>query len=668
MKQVILRIAVIMAVVMIQSCTSFLAQYGTVWNSNPGSANVDTKQSKDIMGGIKWDIKNDTLFIYGTGKMPDFSLNEPYAPWRSSDFSVVVIKEGVTSIGDYAFAGKRLKSIVIPNSMERISIAPFDDADYNCPIKFANCKTNLFIHPNRHCFFKRITPDDVSMFDNYNNDQSMPEIVNISDLSSWCSHDFLYDHFWGFIKNPIAHNAMLLLNGEKLGDHLVIPEGVTKIGDYAFCGCKDITSVKIPNSVTTIGNNAFSDCENITTIEMPNSVTTIGNEAFSGCENITTIEIPNSVTTIGINAFLGCKKLTSADIPDSVTNIGYGAFSYCESLTSISIGKSVTKIPKELFRGSCNITKVNINNLKAFCESDFGLWDSPLVGANLYVNDEEVTNIIIPEGVTKIGEGAFNRCANLVSVKFPNSLTSIGESAFYGCKNLSSITIPNPNTAIGDDAFDKCKKLEKVSFSGKLDDVYDSFYGTAFIKKQELDKTRRSLANNAEVKIDNSDEALFLYAQGTWTGKIGYYTITITFKANKTYTATVKYRKDYNTLAEWSGKINHHRKVATGSVSGKWDIRDFAITPLDPFKYSCNATYTIDGKRMNAGDILDDWLSVVDKYFSGYTHYNCEDGSHYKVGYDKTKKKQLLVFPYYNDLELQRVSSPYQKQGAVKKH
>lgn len=79
MKQVILRIAVIMVVVMIQSCTSFLAQYGTVWNSNPGSANVDTKQSKDIMGGIKWDIKNDTLFIYGTGKMPDFSLNEPYA-------------------------------------------------------------------------------------------------------------------------------------------------------------------------------------------------------------------------------------------------------------------------------------------------------------------------------------------------------------------------------------------------------------------------------------------------------------------------------------------------------------------------------------------------------------------------------------------------------------
>ena len=397
---------------------------------------------------------------------------------------MVVIKEGVTSIGDYAFAGKRLKSIVIPNSMERISIAPFDDADYNCPIKFANCKTNLFIHPNRHCFFKRITPDDVSMFDNYNIDQSMPEIVNISDLSSWCSHDFLYDHFWGFIKNPIAHNAMLLLNGEKLGDHLVIPEGVTKIGDYAFCGCKDITSVKIPNSVTTIGNEAFSGCENITTIEMPNSVTTIGNGAFSGCENITTIEIPNSVTTIGINAFYGCKKLTSADIPDSVTNIGYGAFSHCESLTSISIGKSVTKIPKDLFRGSCNITKVNINNLKAFCESDFGWWDSPLVGANLYVNDEEVTNIIIPEGVTKIGEGAFNRCANLVSVKFPNSLTSIGESAFYGCKNLSSITIPNPNTAIGDDAFDKCKKLEKVSFSGKLDDVYDSFYGTAFIKNK----------------------------------------------------------------------------------------------------------------------------------------------------------------------------------------
>lgn len=85
---------------------------------------------------------------------------------------------------------------------------------------------------------------------------------------------------------------------------IVIKEGVTRIGDYAFAGCRNLTSVEIPNSVTSIGVRAFVECIHIPSIEIPNSVTSIEEQAFSRCDDLTSIEIPNSVTIIWISSFL----------------------------------------------------------------------------------------------------------------------------------------------------------------------------------------------------------------------------------------------------------------------------------------------------------------------------------------------------------------------------
>ena len=84
---------------------------------------------------------------------------------------------------------------------------------------------------------------------------------------------------------------------------VIIGDGVTTIGEWAFLDCSSLTSVTIPNSVTTIGKNAFSDCKALTSITIPNSVMTIGNEAFSFCSSLTSVTIPNSVRTIGAKAF-----------------------------------------------------------------------------------------------------------------------------------------------------------------------------------------------------------------------------------------------------------------------------------------------------------------------------------------------------------------------------
>ena len=165
---------------------------------------------------------------------------------------------------------------------------------------------------------------------------------------------------------------------------ITIPNTVTRIGDYAFNGCYELTGeLVIPNSVTTIGEGTFECCKGLTSVEIGNSVTTIGESAFKYCYGLRSVEIGNSVTTIGLCAFDGCYGLTSVVIPNSVTTIGDCAFDGCYGLISLTIGN----------------------------------------------------------GVTTIGYRVFARCSELTSVVIPNSMTTIRESAFEGCESLTSITI-----------------------------------------------------------------------------------------------------------------------------------------------------------------------------------------------------------------------------------
>ena len=117
---------------------------------------------------------------------------------------------------------------------------------------------------------------------------------------------------------------------------VIIGDGVTTIGDWAFSYCRALTSITIPNSVTTIGDNAFENCSSLTSITIPNSVTTIGDYAFSYCRALTSVIISNSVTTIGERTFANCYSLTSVTIPSSVTRIEDGAFSDCGNVKQIT--------------------------------------------------------------------------------------------------------------------------------------------------------------------------------------------------------------------------------------------------------------------------------------------------------------------------------------------
>ena len=314
------------------------------------------------------------------------------------DLTSITIPNSVTSIGDYAFCECRsLSSVIIPDGVTSIG-------EYT----FSGCYdlTSVTI------------PNSVTSIGNYAFD-------NCTSLASITIPNKV---------TTIGVGVFEYCNGLTSID---IPNSVTSIEDYTFAGCKNLTSIIIGNSVASIGNYAFAGCRSLTSATIPENVATIGDYAFYKCYGLTSIDIGDGVTSIGNSAFWECTSLPSVTIGNSVTTIGEWAFYNCSNLKSITIPRSVKHIGNSVFFNCYDLNKVFISDLEAWCNIQF---DGDFFSRyHLYLNNKEITNLIIPEGVTSIGNYAFAKCYRLLSITIPDGVTSIGYHAFALCSNLQNI-------------------------------------------------------------------------------------------------------------------------------------------------------------------------------------------------------------------------------------
>lgn len=270
-------------------------------------------------------------------------------------------------------------------------------------------------------------------------------------------------------------------NADAYKDNVVIPEtieynsvtyNVTAIGDNAFKSCSELTEISIPKSVTNIGTGAFDKCSILTKVTLNSNSIVSANRTYKTSlktifgDQVTNYVLGENVTSIGDRTFFECEKITSITIPNSVTSIGEGAFYGCSGLTSVTIPQGVTTIGDYAFYDCNALTKVIIDDLSSWCNISFGKYahSNPLTYAkHLYnSNNIEITELVIPEDVTTIGNYVFCNCSGLTSITIPNSVTTIGSSAFYGCESLTSITIGSSVTSIGESAFNGCTGLTSV--------------------------------------------------------------------------------------------------------------------------------------------------------------------------------------------------------------
>lgn len=411
--------------------------------------------------------------IYGEGAMYDYETHYQ-GDWSESPLTsakYVLIEDGVTTVGKNAFRGSdysqhrsNLKYICIGNSVTTIKMYSF--------YKSGNLEKVAF-------------GDNVNKIENW----AFSYSTNISEFDVSENNQY-YSSADGILLSKDKREIVKFTKPE--ATEYTIPDGVETIGVDAFGDRTNLTSIVFPNSMTRIESYAFDQCTNLENVSLPDSVTYIGDSAFAGCMKFTGINIPESLTYIGSFAFSDCTSLTTVNynavncekFSDKIYKEGYSLspnhpFDGCTELKTINIGKKVEIIPNCFLYDCDNITSIIIpNSVKKI--GDYAFMYSSVENIEIPENTTSIGEYAfaysnfesnIPDSVLFIGKGAFKECEKLVNVTIPKSITSIDEYTFYDCTNLERVIINNGVSTIGFRAFEGCSNLSSITIPDSITQI-----------------------------------------------------------------------------------------------------------------------------------------------------------------------------------------------------
>lgn len=294
-------------------------------------------------------------------------------------------------------------------------------------------------------------------------------------------------------------------------NELVIEEGVTSIGAYAFNCHTELIIVSLPDTLKSIGDSAFAYCENMADVLFPKSVERIGKSVFTDCRGLNSAVLPESLAMIEFGLFQSCNALETVVVPDGVLSIADLAFGSCLSLKEIILPASVVRISKDAF-SSCEDLQNVIVEKDSYAEKYCIQYNLPYTYADTPVifgsdggeqlewklengtltiygtgkmddftrqfgvteeitapwSGQQITQVVIESGITSVGDYAFWGCGQLKAVTLPDTVTRIGKFAFEGCDLLQEITLPDGIAEIGKKAFSKCGSLTAITLPASV--------------------------------------------------------------------------------------------------------------------------------------------------------------------------------------------------------
>ena len=328
-----------------------------------------------------------------------------------TNLTSVQIPNTVTTIAEKAFYGcNYMETIIIPESVTYIAETAFEgcagEAYISCDVN-----DNAFVGA---LFTKVVMDDNVTSIGK----ESFMDCIRLKNVT--LSKNLTTIPYCAFQNTAI--------------EDITIPEGVVALEDGAFYQCSKLKTATLPESVNTLGTHTFYGCVSLKGVKMPSRLTSIGREAFRNCSSLEEIIIPEGVSSLEIYTFHECSNLSCVSLPSTLTSMKC-SFYNCDKLTRLNLADINAWL------------KIDITSSESYLGGE-----APFEGSeygDIYVNGKLLTELVIPNDITKIGAYSFYNVKSLISVKFGSRVVEIGNCAFNGCSNIANFEFPKSLIKVG---------------------------------------------------------------------------------------------------------------------------------------------------------------------------------------------------------------------------